>query len=307
LNILRKNWPNHTVNHEDIEMNEIQDILNKYEKVDIKDSTKSLESLNSFAFNFYTDVAEIYDSFTRIKNTERNKSGYSLNDAPIIALLVKTWKLLKEIIIYYKKNNAEIISVLERPLIECAITATYLMKSDQSVIEDYRKCSYKDRLRILQDHKNNSSFFETKPGKRVLKSVIEKMQLEGLTTDDFKKQKANKWRLQGKSFFDIFKEVEHEDLYRYTFGMMSESIHCSWNDSMDWCLQNNDDDTFDIFPFYHPADVRYVTPTLHFLDKPYRLWLHRIGVDEKYFFDVLDWIVNINNTLYVSFDQLYDE
>lgn len=288
-------------------MDEIQNILDKYDKIDIKDSTNSLESLNSFAFNFYTDVSEIYDSFTRIKNTERNESGYSLNDAPIIALLVKTWKLLKEILIYYRNNNAEIISVLERPLIECAITATYLMQSDESVIKDYRKCSYKDRIRILRDYKKGSKFFETKPGKRLIKSVIEKMRLEGLTTDDFKEQKANKWRLQGKSFFDIFKEVEHEDFYRYTFGIMSESIHCSWNDSMDWCLQKNDDNTFDIFPFHHPADVRYVTPTLHFLDKPYRLWLQRIGVDDKYFFDVLDLIVHINRMLYVSFAEMYDE
>lgn len=295
------------VSHEDDEMDEIQNIINKYEKANIKDSTKSLESLNAFAFNFYTDVSEIYDSFTRIKNTERNKSGYSLNDAPIIALLVKTWKLLKEILIYYEKNNAEIISVLERPLIECAITATYLMQSDESVIEDYRKCSYKDRLRILRDHQNGSAFFETKPGKRLLKSVIEKMELEELSPDDFAEQKAHRWRLQGKSFFDIFKEVEHEDLYRYTFGIMSESIHCSWSDSMDWCLQKNDDDTFDVFPFYHPADIRYVTPTLHFLDKPYRLWLQRIGAEEKYFSDVLDWIVKINSILYVSFDEFYNE
>ncbi len=295
------------VSQENIEMDEIQNILNKYEQIDIKNNTQSLESLNSFAFNFYSDVSEIYDSFTRIKNTERNKSGYSLNDAPILALLVKTWKLLKEILIYYEKNNAEIISILERPLIESAITATYLMQSDESVIEDCRKCSYKDRLRILRDYQNGLEFFKTKPGKRLLKSVTEKMQLEGFTPDDFKEQKANRWRIQGKSFFDIFKEVEHEDLYRYSFGIMSESIHCSWNDSMDWCLQKNDDDTFDIFPFYHHADVRYVTPTLHSLDRPYRLWLQRIGVDEKYFFDVLEWIVKINSMLYGSFDNLYDE
>ena len=60
------------------------------------------------------------------------------------------------------------------------------------------------------------------------------MHLKNLTKNDFKTQKANKWRIQGKSFRDIFAEVEHDDLYPATYGMMSESIHGSWNESMDW-------------------------------------------------------------------------
>jgi len=32
------------------------------------------------------------------------------------------------------------------------------VQSDQSVIEDYRECSYKDRLRILRDLEQGSPF-----------------------------------------------------------------------------------------------------------------------------------------------------
>ncbi|TOF71133.1 DUF5677 domain-containing protein, partial [Vibrio parahaemolyticus] len=117
-----------------------------------------------------------------------------------------------------------------RPLIEAAVTAEYLLLSEPEVIEDYRKCSYKDRLRILRELKEGSRFFETKAGKRLLKSVQEKMDLEGFTEEDFKVQKTNRWKLQGKNFFDIFKEISYEDLYKYTYGMMSESIHGSWNE-----------------------------------------------------------------------------
>jgi hypothetical protein len=58
-------------------------------------------------------------------------------------------------------------SILERPLIEASVVASYLMTSDPSVIEDYRKCSYKDRLRspwsaakpgFLADKAANQSF-----------------------------------------------------------------------------------------------------------------------------------------------------
>ena len=288
-------------------MDEFEEILEKYIKINIDESLKDLSQLNDFALTFYKDVAEIYDCITRIKNTARNPFGYSLDDAAVIGLLVKIWKLLKEIISYYEKDNAEIISVLERPLLESSITAMFLMSSESSVIEDYRKCSYKDRLRILRELEEGKPFFMTKAGQRILKSVNDKMLFEGYTVNDFAEQKKNRWKVQGKSFYDIFKEVEDESLYKCTFGMMSESIHCSWNDSMDWCLYRNDDGTFDINPFHHPADIRYVTPTLEMCTRSYQMWLNRIGVDDKYIHDILKWINKVNSILYVTFDNLYDE
>src|SRR5437763_8025937 len=127
-------------------MDEILKITEKYDVTFIKEGLASLEALNNFALTFYKDVAEIYDAITRIRNIERNPRGFSLDDAPILGLLVRVWKLLKEIIKYYEQDNAEIIGILERPLIEASVIATYLMTGDRSAVEDYRKCSYKDRL-----------------------------------------------------------------------------------------------------------------------------------------------------------------
>ena len=203
-------------------MDEILKITEKYDTQYVRDGLRSLEDINKFALGFYKDVAEIYDCLTRIKNTERNPSGFSIDDAPILGLLVRVWKLLKEIIRYYEQDNAEIISILERPLIEASVVATYLMSNDVNVLEDYRKCSYKDRLRILRDLKSGSAFYETKAGKRLLRAVQEKMEFEKLTERDFDEQKKNRWRLQGKTFYDIFAEVERENLYASTYGMMSE-------------------------------------------------------------------------------------
>lgn len=185
-------------------MEEIFAITEKYDEAYVREGLDSLEDINKFTTVFYKDVGDIYDGLTRVINTERNPVGFSLNDAPILGLLVRVWKLLKEIIKYYEQDNAEIISLLERPLIEASVVATYLMMNDESVIEDYRKCSYKDRLRILRDLESGSVFLETKAGNRLLESVREKMELEGLTTQDFDEQKRNRWRLQGKSFYDIF-------------------------------------------------------------------------------------------------------
>ena len=287
-------------------MDEIRRIIEKYHELFVRERLSSLEEINKFALTFYKDVAEIYDCFTRIRNVERNPTGFALDDAPVLGLLVRIWKLLKEVISYYEQDNAEIIGILERPLIEASVVATYLMTNDRSVIEDYRKCSYKDRLRILRDLENGSAFYETKAGKRLLKAVREKMQFEKLTTQDFNIQKKNRWKIQGRSFYEIFSEVEHADFYAASYGMMSESIHGSWNESMDWCLIKNDDGTFSPYSFHHPADVRYVTATLKFTNQPFRLWLMRIDAYDDNFRNVLDWVERVNRALFFQFDEKYD-
>jgi hypothetical protein len=288
-------------------MGELEAITERYTPEYVQEGLGSLEDVNRFALQFYKDVAEIFDCITRIKNIKRNPSGFSIDDAPILGLLVRIWKLLKEIIRYYEFDNAEIISLLERPMLESSVIATYLMTNNAEVMRDYRKCSYKTRLRILRDLKEGSPFFETKPGQRLLKSVQDKLGLENLTPDDFGDQKQNKWKLQGKSFYQIFSEVEHEDFYPSTYGMMSESIHGSWSESLDWCLTQQEDGTFKANPFSYPADVRFVTPVLGFAIKPYRLWLQRIGADDDNMTELADWIERMNRRLFAKFDESFDE
>ena len=287
-------------------MIEFTQITEKYQPSYIKDHFSSLEGLHTFSTQFFRDVAEIYDALTRVGNVERNPTGFSIDDAPILGLLVRVSKLLKECVKYHEQDNAEVIAIFERPLIEATTIASYLMLNGHAAIKDYRKCSYKDRLRILRDLEGGSAFFDTKAGKRLLASVKEKMEFEGLTNDDFKEQKKNKWRLQGKSFREIFAEVEHDDLYPATYGMMSESIHGSWNESMDWGLVRNDDGTFSAFTDYHPADIRYVAPIVNFTIKPFRLWLQRIDAYDDNFKGTMDWIERVNTRLFHTFDSQYD-
>jgi hypothetical protein len=287
-------------------MVEFTQITAKYVPQYIEDHFNSLEALHKFSVQFFKDVADIYDAFTRVRNVERDPIGYSIDDAPILGLLVRVSKLLKECVKYHEQDNAEVIAIFERPLIEATTIASYLMLNNQAAIEDYRKCSYKDRLRLLRDLEGGSIFFETKAGKRLLASVRDKMSFEGLTKDDFAEQKKNKWRLQGKSFRTIFAEIEHDDLYPATYGMMSESIHGSWNESMDWGLVRNDDGTFSAFTDYHPADIRFVAPIVKFTIKPFRLWLQRIGAYDDNFKGTMDWIELVNTRLFQKFDGLYN-
>ena len=184
--------------------------------------------------------------------------------------------------------------------------AKYLLCSDPSVISDYRRCAFKDRLRILRDLESGSGFYDTKAGKRLLASVHAKLKMENLTVNDFAAQKANRWKIQGKRFYDIFAEVFNEDLYASTYGMMSESIHGSWHESFDWDLVDHSDGTFTAYPFSHPADVRYISPMLRFTNEPYRLWLQRIDAYDTNVNNTLDWIDRVNKRIFQMFDKHYD-
>jgi len=288
-------------------MEEIRQILEKYDADKIEKDLGTVEQLNRFAVTFYKDVADIYDAITRLRNVTRNPVGFSLDDAPVLGLLVRIWKLLKETIRYYEEDNAEIISILDRPMLEASIIAHYLLLNGPDVMEDYRKCSYKDRLRILRDMKNGSPFYKTKAGDRLLRSVQDKMAFEKLSENDFAQQKRNSWKLQGKTFYDIFSTIEHSSFYAASYGIMSESVHGSWNESMDWGLVRNDDGTFSAFPFSHPADVRAITPMLRFTVPPYRLWLQRIDAYDGNLRRTLDWVERVNAALFRRFDKLYDE
>ena len=287
-------------------MHEIAARMDKYTTTYVHENLEDPSRLNAFATVFFQDVVAVYDAITRIKNLDRNPQGFDLDDAPILGLLIRVWKLLKEIARYYEENNAEVISVLERPVIEGSVMASYLMMSSNEVVEDYRKCSYKDRLRILKMLEEGSPFLETKAGKRLLRSVQEKLLKENLTPNDFALQKRNRWKVQGKSFYDIFSAVEHADLYACTYGMMSESIHGSWNESMDFCLHRHDENIFSCFPFYQEADIRFMSPTLRFTNRPYKMWLHRIDVRDEYLDSILNFIEKVNEQLFRRFDAQYD-
>ena len=104
--------------------------MEKYGNRPLRTHFESLDDINRFAIQFYRDAAEIYDYLTRVTNRERNPSGYSFSDAPIIGLLVRIWKLFKETIRYHTENNAEFIAIFQRTLLETAVTATYLLKHD---------------------------------------------------------------------------------------------------------------------------------------------------------------------------------
>ena len=286
-------------------MEEIQDILAKYDRAYLERLLASTPEADQLASAFFEDVAEILDILSRMRNGERNPTSFSIDDAPILGLLVRTWKLLKLIIWIYKEDSAEYAVIAERSLIEVAVTATYLLRSDKSTLEDYRRCSYRNRFRMLEQAASGSKYYRSKAGRRLLRSIKEKLALEGLDEHSFEEQSRNDWRVQGKTFHQIFKEVVGEELYAVAYGTFSESVHGSWQDVRSFSLRENVARGFS--PRYEPLreNVGHVSLIVPFATLPFREWAARVQLDDPYIEDVLDFVDRLNIRLFDKYGSLF--
>ena len=287
-------------------MEEIQDIIAKYSNDYLSRHLGATPEADLLALAYYEDVAEVLDVVTRLKNAERNPTGFSVDDAAILGLLVRSWKLLKLIIWIYREHSAEFVPIAERFLIEVSVTASYLLNSGDGAIEDYRRCSYKNRLRMLAESASGLDYFRSKAGQRLVRSIRHKLSLEGLDEHSFAAQERNGWRLQGKTFHGIFKEVMGEELYATAYGTSSESVHGSWQDVLAYSLQGNTARGF--LPLYERLRVSIgnVSLVMPFATMPFRDWTQRAELDEPYINDVLDFVEKINLRLFVKFgERLY--
>ena len=288
-------------------MEEIEAILAKYDRdyrVRFAAATPEADALD---LAFYEDLAEILELLTRMKNVERNPSGFSVDDAPILGLLVRTWKLLKLVVWIYREDSAEYAAIAERSLMEVAVTATYLLRSDGSTMEDYRRCSYKNRLRMLEQAASAPEYYRSKPGRRLLRSIRGKLASEGLDQTSFDRQIANRWRLEGKTFRRIFEDVVGHDLYPVAYGTASESVHGSWQDVRGYSLHRDVADGF--VPLYDPVRVNIgnVSMIVPFTTLPFREWAVRVELDDPYIGEVLHFVDRLNFALFEKYGKLlYD-
>ena len=288
-------------------MEEIERILAKYDRDYLARFADATPDADRMALVFYEDLAEILELLTRMKNVEQNPSGFSIDDAPILGLLVRTWKLLKLVVWIYREDSAEYAAIAERSLMEVAVTATYLLRSERSTIDDYRRCSYQNRFKILEQAASGAAYYQSKPGRRLLRSIREKLASEGLDETSFDLQIANRWHLEGKTFRHIFEDVMGQDLYAVAYGGASESVHGSWQDVCAYSLQGDLAGGF--VPNYEPVcvNVGNVSMIVPFATLPFREWADRVDLDDPYIGEVLNFVDRLNLVLFDKYGKLlYD-
>ena len=285
-------------------MDEIQAILAKYDRDYLARLRATTSEADRLALAFYEDVAEILDILSRGKHVDRNPTGFSIDDAPILGLLVRTWKLLKLVIWIYKEDSAEYAVIAERSLMEVAVTATHLLRSGASTMEDYRRCSYGNRFKILQQAAAGAVRYHSKPGRRLLRSIRDELALEGLDENSFEQQIASGWRLGGRSFRHIFEDVMGKNLYDVAYGATSESVHGSWQDIRSYSLQG--DPAHGFYPRYGPlrVNVGHISLIVPFAILPFREWAPRVQLDDPYIDKVLNIVEGLSSRLFDKYGKL---
>ena len=90
---------------------EFIEITAKYQPAYIERCFSSMAGLHEFSVAFYKDVGNLYDALTRLKNLGRNPTGFSIDDAPILGLLVRIAKLVKDVVRYYEQPRLSVGSL----------------------------------------------------------------------------------------------------------------------------------------------------------------------------------------------------
>ncbi|MFA8434907.1 MAG: DUF5677 domain-containing protein [Marinifilaceae bacterium] len=286
------------------ELDKIYDRL--IENVNI-DKATTLDELLFVSGNFYEIIADYYDVLTRVRNEDINVKGVNKYDAAILGLLVRIWKILKLAIKCYKDNDGDGVSLLDRMIIESAVTAKYLMVNGNDIIEDYRKCGYKNRLQILRSLDVPTQKNSSPTAIRLKEKIKSKLKNDGYENESFSKQKGNKWKIDGKSFYDIFSQQEPEYFYRNLFGLPSENIHGSWTESLDYHLIQNEDMSFTCNPYSCSPDLRMISPIIKICNEAFILWSKRIGIKDENIEKTMRIIDLINFKLYEKFEDLFEK
>lgn len=145
--------------------------------------------------------------------------------------------------------------------------------------------------------------FNNKAGKRLLCSINNKLALEGLENYDFEKQIKNNWRIQGKTFYEIFKEVVGAEHYPVIYGVPSDSVHGTWLDVKQFSLDGNPKQGF--LPIYKPLNMSFenVSLIVPLATLPFREWIARVKLETTFLNKVLDFIDSINGRLFEKYGK----
>ena len=239
-------------------MLEINSILSKYDKKPLDSLFGSDVELNNFALTFSKDLSEIIEFTSLLSNENIRLNQYNLNECTIVGSLIRIIKYYKEILINYEQNKSEIINLFVRPLYESLITIKYLIINGEESQKNFRLISYKARFEVLKKQED----FEGKDSlqfKRLLSKINAKLDLDELTFSDLelenKKDYKKKWKLDGKSFRDINKEVDIDYFYSSTYGVSSDTIHGNWQEIIDYHLTKKENGYFGYLN-YEKCDYR---------------------------------------------------
>lgn len=202
------------------------------------------------------------------------ETGFEKSKAPIVGFIVRIFKLYDTLSYHVSRNQGDISNIFIRPIWEAYIKMMYLMNNPEST-QNFIEGSYKSDKEMYEDLKPKLDKEELDDqGIRILESIERTLKDEELEIEELLLKKSGDWKLDGKTFREIAKEIQPDNFYSFIFGNSSSFIHGDWRDLSTYHLLEEKGKYFPN-PEYKDVDPRYLLPVsvicLHAIYN-YSLW-----------------------------------
>ncbi|NQU05881.1 MAG: hypothetical protein HQ568_07295 [Calditrichaeota bacterium] len=159
--------------------------------------------------------------------------GYSIDEAPIIGLFVRIFKLYDALTYHYCENHGEIVVLFKRPIFESYVTMNYLIKNGLESCRSYRMSSFASAIKHYRhiNRKKENDIQLSPIEERIMWKISNRLKENNFTFE--KLDKNRNWRIDGKSFKDLLRSLNNLDseiAYNFVYSSGSSYIHGDWYD-----------------------------------------------------------------------------
>ena len=166
---------------------------------------------------------------------------YDRNQATVLGAFVKQYQLFQSFVRASRDGDVAATIIFQRILFEAFIKMKYLIKHGEEAQKEYRLCSYKNRYKVYQAHKDDANHI-TRISIEKFKVDIknEDFSIEDIAEADAKKRKS----FGGKPFSQLVEEFNQKETYTPVYGYLSDSIHTDWGETRQLFLHETEDASF---------------------------------------------------------------
>ena len=158
---------------------------------------------------------------------EEAVTGLPRNSAIVMGHMVRLRKHYEGFLQFIVNRQAELAAIFMRLMYETIVKVDYLFDAEHESFESYILSSYKAEKGNLQDlEKKESERPLTDIESRIKEKIHNRLNRDGISRETLFEN--TKWRMDGKSFFDILKHLGREDEYSYLLGSGSHFVQGGW-------------------------------------------------------------------------------
>lgn len=158
-------------------------------------------------------------------NEKMARKGFIKKKAIIVGHMVRIGKLYEGLLIHICQKQFELAIIFLRLIYETEARMEYLMQASNQSFRNFCLITYKPQKEILNDFKNQKQPLKSYQ-KRIVKKVKARLKRDRISLKSVMSNKQ--WKLDGKDFRAILKDINRDSEYALAFGAGSHSVHGDW-------------------------------------------------------------------------------